>query len=37
VVSPYIHRAITGELTPEAALERAAEAVDAELHRLGYN
>jgi multiple sugar transport system substrate-binding protein len=36
VIMPFIHRAITGELTPEQALDQAAVAVDEELVRLGY-
>jgi len=36
VIMPFIHQAITGELTPEQALDRAAIAVDKELVKLGY-
>ncbi|MCB0213693.1 MAG: extracellular solute-binding protein [Anaerolineae bacterium] len=36
LIAPYIHRAITGDLTPEQALDMAAVAVDEELVRLGY-
>jgi multiple sugar transport system substrate-binding protein len=36
VVMPFIHRAITGELTPAEALDQAAAAADEELVRLGY-
>ena len=36
VIVPFIHQAITGNLTPEEALDQAALAVDAELIRLGY-
>jgi multiple sugar transport system substrate-binding protein len=35
-IAPYIHRAITGELAPDQALDQAAIAVDEELVRLGY-
>lgn len=35
-IAPFIHKAITGELTPDAALDQAAQAADAELARLGY-
>lgn len=36
VVAPYIYQAITGQLTPEEALDQAAAEVDEELVRLGY-
>jgi len=36
VMSPYINKAISGEMTPEEALDEAAKAVDEELVRLGY-
>ena len=36
VIMPFIHQAISGELTPEQALDQAAIAVDKELVRLGY-
>ena len=36
VIMPYIWKAITGELTPEEALDQAAEASEAELVKLGY-
>lgn len=36
IIAPYLHKAITGELSPGAALEQAAQAADAELIRLGY-
>ncbi|WP_404980695.1 extracellular solute-binding protein [Carboxydichorda subterranea] len=36
VMLPYILKGISGELSPEAALDQAAKAVDAELSRLGY-
>ncbi|GAB4536742.1 MAG: extracellular solute-binding protein [Anaerolineae bacterium] len=36
VIAPYIYRAISGELTPADALDQAAQAVDAELPKLGY-
>jgi len=36
VIAPYIYRAISGELTPEDALDQAAQAVDTELPTLGY-
>lgn len=36
VIMPFISQAITGELTPEQALDQAAVAVDKELIRLGY-
>jgi len=35
-ITPYIHRAIRGELTPDEALDQAALAVDQVLIRLGY-
>ena len=35
-IAPYIHKAITGDLTPDEALDQAAIAVDKELVRLGY-
>jgi len=35
-IAPYIDRAITGELTPDQALDQAALAVDEELVQLGY-
>lgn len=35
-ISPFIHQAIAGELTPAEALDLAAVAVDKELVRLGY-
>lgn len=35
-IAPYIHQAITGELTPDQALDQAAIAVDEALVRLGY-
>jgi multiple sugar transport system substrate-binding protein len=36
VIGPYIHQAITGELTPAEALDQAAVAVDEKLDELGY-
>jgi len=36
VILPYMLKAISGEITPEAALDGAANDVDAELVRLGY-
>lgn len=36
-ISPFIHQAITDELTPAEALDHAAVAVDKELIRLGYS
>ena len=36
VITPYIHRAIKGEMTPEAALDLAAQDVDALLQSLHY-
>lgn len=36
IIAPFLHKAITGELTPDAALDQAAKAADAELTRLGY-
>ncbi len=36
VILPYILKAISGEMTPEAALDGAAKDVDAELVKLGY-
>ena len=36
VIAPHIHAAIRGEETPQQALTAAAQAVDAELERLGY-
>lgn len=35
-IDTYVHRAITGELTPEEALDQAAEAVNQTLVDLGY-
>ncbi len=35
-IAPFIHKAISGELSPDAALDQAAQAADAELARLGY-
>ncbi len=35
-IAPFIHRAISGELSPDEALDQAAQAADAELARLGY-
>lgn len=35
-VAPFIYDAITGELQPGEALDKAAEAADAELQKLGY-
>ena len=35
-ISPFIHRAIAGELTPEDALDQAAAAADQTLIDLGY-
>ena len=35
-IDTYIHEAITGQLTPEEALDQAAEAVNAQLVELGY-
>jgi len=36
VVEPFIWKALTGEITPEEALDQAAAAADAELVNLGY-
>ena len=36
VIAPFIYRAISGELTPEEALDQAAIAADASLVDLGY-
>jgi len=36
VVQPFIWKALSGELTPEEALDQAAAAADAELVNLGY-
>ncbi len=36
VIAPFIQAAISGKLTPTAALHAAAQAVDEELMRLGY-
>ena len=36
VIAPFIQQAIAGQLTPQQALSQAAQAVDAELLRLGY-
>lgn len=36
VAAPFIWKALAGELTPDAALDQAAAAVDAELVKLGY-
>lgn len=36
-IMPFIHQAINGEITPEQALDQAAQAVDKELIRLGYD
>lgn len=36
VIAPYIDMALTGQLTPEEALDQAAEAVDQALIDLGY-
>jgi multiple sugar transport system substrate-binding protein len=36
VVQPYIWKALSGEITPEEALDQAAAAADAELVNLGY-
>ncbi len=36
IISPYIHQAITGELTPDQALDQAAVAVEKKLVDLGY-
>ena len=36
VIAPFIHAAIKDELTPQEALSAAAQAVDNELHQLGY-
>lgn len=36
VIDTYVHRAIAGELTPEEALDQAAEAVNQTLVDLGY-
>jgi multiple sugar transport system substrate-binding protein len=35
-IAPFIYQAITGEITPEAALDQAAAAADTELKNLGY-
>jgi multiple sugar transport system substrate-binding protein len=35
-IDPYIHAVLAGEMTPDEALEQAAQAVDQELARLGY-
>ena len=35
-VAPFIYEAITGELQPDEALDKAAAAADAELKNLGY-
>lgn len=36
VLDPYIWKTISGEMEPEAALDEAAKAIDAELVKLGY-
>ena len=36
LIAPYIYQTITGELTPDQALDQAAIAVDEALVRLGY-
>ena len=36
VVEPFIWKALSGEITPEDALDQAAAAADAELVKLGY-
>ena len=36
VIDTYVHRAIAGEITPEEALDQAAEAVNQTLVDLGY-
>jgi multiple sugar transport system substrate-binding protein len=36
VAAPFVYQAITGEITPEDALDQAAAATDAELKTLGY-
>ena len=35
-IQPFIWQALSGELTPEEALDQAAAAADAELVNLGY-
>ena len=35
-VAPIFYRAITGELTPQQALDKMADAAEAELTQLGY-
>jgi len=35
-IAPFIHKAISGELSPDDALDQAAQAADTELMRLGY-
>jgi multiple sugar transport system substrate-binding protein len=35
-IAPFIYQAITGEIEPDAALDQAAAAADAELANLGY-
>ena len=35
-VAPYIYEAITGQITPDEALDKGAAAADAELTQLGY-
>jgi len=35
-IAPFIYQAITGELKPDEALDKAAAAADAELKNLGY-
>ena len=36
VLDPFIWKTISGEVTPEDALDQAAQAIDAELAKLGY-
>jgi multiple sugar transport system substrate-binding protein len=35
-IDPFIHKALAGEITPDEALDQAAEAVNAKLIELGY-
>jgi multiple sugar transport system substrate-binding protein len=35
-IDPFIHKALAGEITPDEALDQAAEAVNAKLVELGY-
>ncbi len=36
IAEPFIHKAMTGKLTPSEALDKAAKSIDKELIRLGY-